>query len=38
MQAAPAVALLATMDTRTHVHALVDRLPPVQLAARQTLL
>ena len=25
-------------DTRTHVHALVDQLPPVQLAAVETLL
>ena len=27
-----------TTDTRTHVHALVDQLPPVQLAAVETLL
>lgn len=25
-------------DTRTHVHALIDRLPPAQLAALETLL
>lgn len=27
-----------TLDTRTHVHALIDHLPPVQLAALETIL
>ncbi len=27
-----------SIDTRSHVHALVDQLPPVQLAALETLL